>query len=194
MIPLDSISPNDFVVHFSQEGLKNHQGKSCHLADLKTLFIDDRVCSILIKENPLVYSVSSVQPAQGEGQLHYGHGILYPGKVGDEYFFTRGHYHACRSAAEVYIILSGTGAMLLEDEQTQKSHLLPLSRNTIIYVPAYTAHRTINTGDIPLSYLGIYPANAGHDYAPIAEKNFRKALIDVNGKPTLVERNSYSSK
>ena len=31
----------------------------------------------------------------------------------------------------------------------------------------------MNTGNVPLTYLGVYPAKAGHDYAAIAGRNFR---------------------
>ena len=65
-----------------------------------------------------------------------------------------------------------------------------LAENIVVYVPGHTAHRTINTGSEPLKYLGIYPAAAGHDYAPIAEKNFKMMLIMKDGQPTLVERDN----
>ena len=46
---------------------------------------------------------------------------------------------------------------------------MPLTPESAVYVPGHTAHRTINTGDMPLTYLGIYPARAGHDYGVIAD-------------------------
>ncbi len=82
--------------------------------------------------------------------------------------------------------------MLLEDEQGE-SRLLPLKANAIVYVPGHTAHRTINTGTAPLSYLGVYPAAAGHDYAAIARKNFRQLVIERNGAPKMVPRADFTS-
>ena len=38
----------------------------------------------------------------------------YPGKVGDEYFMTKGHFHTILETCEVYYTLSGQGAMLME--------------------------------------------------------------------------------
>ncbi|MFZ1397000.1 MAG: glucose-6-phosphate isomerase family protein [Candidatus Promineifilaceae bacterium] len=147
--------------------------------------------TLAAQDDPLVYSVSSVAPAEGDGQLHYGLGKIMPGKVGQEYFMTRGHYHEWREAAEIYIGLSGTGYMLLETEDSDDGQLIPLLPNSIVYVPGYTAHRTINTGDIPLTYLGIYPAKAGHDYGSLAQSNFRHVVVEVNGKPTLLRRTDY---
>ncbi len=105
---------------------------------------------------------------------------------------TKGHLHAWRPAAEFYFGLSGDGVMLLEDERTGESRLLPLRPHHAVYVPGHTAHRTINTGPAPLTYLGIYPAKAGHDYSAIARKNFRCLVIERDGQPALIERDSIS--
>jgi hypothetical protein len=66
--------------------------------------------SALAAGNPLRSTASQVSnPAAGEGDLHYGIGCLMPGKIGDEYFLTRGHLHAQRPAAEFYFGLNGEG-------------------------------------------------------------------------------------
>ncbi len=114
--------------------------------------------------------------------------MIMPGRIGAEYYLTKGHFHAWRPAAELYIGLRGEGVMLLEDEATGESKLVPLIPNSAVYVPGFTAHRTINTGKVPLTYLGVYPAQAGHDYGLIAERNFRKVVLAVDGKPTLRDR------
>jgi glucose-6-phosphate isomerase len=160
-----------------------------HLDDLAGKFIDDLAYQQVIQNsNPVIYTVSSVEPAQGDGQLHYGIGKLMPGKIGCEYYFTFGHFHAHRPAAEAYIGLSGEGLMLLQHEASEESQLQPLQPNTVVYVPGYTAHRTINTGDQPLIYLGIYPAQAGHDYGNIARQNFKNVIIEVDGQPVMMGR------
>ena len=82
--------------------------------------------------------------------------------------------------------------MLLVDVLTGESRLVPLVADSIVYVPGHTAHRTINTGDTPLTYIGIYPAAAGHDYGSIAVQNFRKVVAAVDGKPTLLDRADYA--
>jgi glucose-6-phosphate isomerase len=144
-------------------------------------------------DNPVLYEVTAIEPATGDGQLHYGIGILHPGKIGDEYYLTKGHYHSYRPAAEVYIGLAGEGVMLLEDEATGESRMVPLRKNTAVYVPGHTAHRTMNTGDEPLVYLGIYPSNAGHDYGAIADKNFRMCVVERDGAPAMIARKPHPS-
>lgn len=164
-----------------------------HLADLRGCFADASAYdAALCAGNPLIYSVASVEPGRGEGDLHYGIGRLMPGRIGDEYFLTKGHLHAWRPAAEFYFGLTGEGAMLLEDEASGASRLVPLPPHAAVYVPGHTAHRTINTGSVPLTYLGIYSARAGHDYAAIAERNFRNVVLERPGGPTLVDRKSLS--
>ncbi len=189
--PLLDIRPEDLAVAFdpATAHLGDRPTVRRHLADLRESFADRAACDVVLaNENPLLYEVTAVDPAGGDGQLHYGLGILYPGRVGDEYYLTKGHYHSHRPAAEVYVGLRGEGGMLLEDEATGESRFVSLRRNTIVYVPGHTAHRTVNTGTEPLAYLGIYPANAGHDYGGIAERNFRKIVVEREGKPTVVDR------
>lgn len=163
-----------------------------YLRDLRGSFADAAAFDAMAaKENPLLYTVSSVEAANGDGQLHYGLGVLMPGKVGREYYLTKGHLHAWRDAAEVYIGLRGSGCMLLEDESSGESRLLSLNADEIVYVPGHTAHRTINTGREPLVYLGVYPSAAGHDYGAIAERNFRQVVVDCDGSPTMLDRAEF---
>jgi len=162
------------------------------LSDLSGYFADEDAYRRCLQDgNPVLYRVYSLEQWTGEGDLAYGFGVLMPGKVGREYFFTKGHYHAWRPAAEVYIGLSGSGFMLLEDETTHESRLLSLTVNSVVYVPGCTAHRTINVGSTPLTYIGVYPARAGHDYGSIERDNFRKVLIELNGEPHLMDRSAY---
>ncbi|MBE2212844.1 MAG: cupin domain-containing protein [Opitutaceae bacterium] len=159
------------------------------LADLRGCFADRGAFdAALALDNPVVYRVGSVAPAEGEGDLHYGVGCVMPGRIGDEYFLTKGHLHAWRPAAEFYFGLAGEGMMLLEDESDGASQMVPLRPGHAVYVPGRTAHRTVNTGLVPLTYLGVYPARAGHDYATIEHCNFRACVVERGGQPVLVPR------
>lgn len=163
------------------------------LSDLAGCFEDeDSFAKSLAKGNPLIYQVSSQEPGNGLGDMHFGIGMLMPGRIGDEYYLTKGHLHESREAAEVYICLSGTGAMLLEHEQTGDVQLVPMTSHSFVYVPGYTAHRTVNTGTEPLRYIGVYPANAGHDYQTIAKRGFRHRVVATTDGPQLLLRESHS--
>jgi glucose-6-phosphate isomerase, archaeal len=160
-----------------------------HLSELRGCFADAAAFeAALATADPLLYTVAAVEPARDDGALHYGIGRLMPGKIGDEYLMTKGHLHAWRPAAEFYFGLQGEGVMLLEDEGTGESRLIPLRPNGAVYVPGHTAHRTMNVGHAPLTYLGVYPAQAGHDYGAIARANFRCVVVERNGRPVMLER------
>jgi len=159
------------------------------LSDLEGVFLDEAAYEAACTEgDPLVYSVEAVEPGTGEGDLHYGVGLIQPGRIGREYFMTKGHLHEWREASELYIGLRGRGIMLLEDEATGESRMLPLEPGMAVYVPGHTGHRTANVGDEPLSYIGVFPARAGHDYGAYAVRNFRFAIVDDGGHPTMIRR------
>ena len=162
------------------------------LSDMRGYYADaDAFAHALAHDDPRVYHVAAVEPDQGDGALHFGIGRIEPGRIGAEYFMTKGHLHAWRPAAEYYIGLHGSGVMLLEDEAGAQASMVPLEPHRAVYVPGFTAHRTINTGDEPLTYLGIYPARAGHDYGVIAARNFRHVIIERDGAPVMVAREEY---
>ena len=159
------------------------------LSDLQGSFADEQAYQrALALGDPVVYTVSGVEVPAEEGQLGYALGLIMPGKIGREYYLTKGHFHAWRPAAEVYIGLAGEGCMLLESEDGSQNQMLSLLPNQAVYVPGYIAHRTVNTGNVPLTYVGIYPAQAGHDYGAIARQNFRHVIVELDGKPGMIER------
>lgn len=143
---------------------------------------------VIARSDPVVYSVSSLELGHGAGDLHCGLGVIQPGRVGQEFFMTKGHLHQWREAAEVYIGLSGAGLMLLEHEHTHEASTLPFGANTIVYVPGFTAHRTVNVGTEPLKYIGVYPARAGHDYGAIRARNFAQVVFAAPDGYRVLER------
>jgi glucose-6-phosphate isomerase, archaeal len=166
-----------------------------HLSDMRGYFLDDAAFERMIEfeHDPILYTVSNLEHWSTPGDLHIGIGKIMPGRVGDEYFMTKGHLHQWRDAAEIYIGLSGTGMMMLEDERDGDSTVLPLAPNQVVYVPGHTAHRTINIGNAPLIYMGIFSATAGHDYGSIATENFRQVVVERNGVPVVLLRSALQS-
>jgi glucose-6-phosphate isomerase len=121
-----------------------------------------------------------------ETEVAYGTSITYPGKVGDEYFMTKGHFHERLESAEIYLCLSGKGLMLMESPEgdVQVEEFRP---GRSVYVPGRYAHRSINTSpDEPLITFFAFPGDAGHDYGTIETKGFRTVVVDRDGTPELV--------
>lgn len=119
------------------------------------------------------------------GGLFWGATVLQPGRVGDEYFMTHGHFHAIRDRAEFYATVQGRGAMLFmdEDRNTWSQWMEP---GTVHYIPGKIAHRVVNTGELPLVFLASWPSDAGHDYARIRSSGFSKRMVERDGKPCLI--------
>lgn len=150
------------------------------LGDLKGIYLDKGAVSQMDSEK-VVYEVlvHQVAPVK-EGGLLFGTTFLYPGKVGDEYFMTKGHYHLKRDRGEYYWGFAGQGLLLLMDEQ-RNARVEKVSRGSLHYVPGHTAHRLVNIGSEPLIVGACWPADAGHDYEAIAGKGFSVWVKEVNG-------------
>lgn len=162
------------------------------LSDLQGYFADETAYAQSLQQtDALLYRVTTVEPAQGEGALHHCISTILPGRVGREYYMTKGHYHAWRPAAEYYMGLRGTGIVLLEDERTGQAWANSLPPNGVVYIPGYAAHRTVNTGMEPLIFLCVYSANAGHDYGAIQARNFQQVVVDVAGEPVIMARTAF---
>lgn len=120
------------------------------------------------------------------GDFKFGTSIVFPGKVGDEYFMTKGHFHTPIDTGEVYYCLSGRGAMMMETPEGEVS-LIELRPGVAVYVPPRWAHRSINTGSERLVTFFAFRADAGHDYGTIEQKGFRKLVVERDGKPTMID-------
>ncbi len=163
-----------------------------HLSDLKGFFhYDDDVSTMLVSgKDPLIYEYYENSQPSTEGHLNFGVTIIYPGKIGKEYFLTRGHYHAKEGKGEVYYGLKGEGIMLLQTRRGE-SKWIQLTQGRVGYVPPFWAHRTVNTGKKKLYALFAYPSDSGHDYDVIKQKGFSKLVIEERGRPKIVDNPSF---
>jgi glucose-6-phosphate isomerase, archaeal len=159
------------------------------LSDLRGLFLDAADLERRIREenDPLCYENYAFNQNQADGDIFFGTTIIYPGRVGSEYHLTRGHFHSKRNHAETYQALSGQGLVLFEREDgtTCSAELTP---GKVTYIPPYWAHRSINTGDVPLVFLWTCPVEAGHDYAALGDRGMRQVVVERNGVPTIEDR------
>jgi glucose-6-phosphate isomerase, archaeal len=161
------------------------------LSDLKGLFSNQEAEAALMAENPVLYEVFLAFDAPPEhGQLGYSTTVIYPGKVGDEYFMTKGHYHARGECAELYTCLQGEGYLLMQtrEDEVKAIHMTP---GVAAYVPPYWGHRTMNVGKENFVFYACYPAEAGYDYGAIAEKGFASIVVERNGKAEVVANPRY---
>jgi glucose-6-phosphate isomerase len=175
------------VLYFSGNLLtgKDVESVTRTIRDLKGIFHDEDAYSAMAPD-AVVYEVKSFLPVpEGTpGGLYFGVTSLYPGKVGNEYFMTKGHFHACIDRAEYYWGLEGEGMLILMDEQRNvwAERMFP---GSLHYISGHVAHRVANIGSRILSFAACWSSDAGHNYAEIAENGFARRLICKNGFPDL---------
>ena len=161
--------------HFTAENIIT---KITHSSDLVGVFHDVVAWQTLPPET-VIYQVEMLPSAQGEGELFVGTTHLNPGRVGDEFYMTRGHFHNRREQGEVYMGLRGSGLLLLQNEHGE-ARLEQVSPGSVHIIPGFTAHRLINIGTEVLSALAVWPTIAGHDYAALAQ-GFAVRVVDQDG-------------
>lgn len=186
--------PFSTVMHLP-EGLltPHHNHLTRRLSALAGLFEDRVAFDVLCASgDPLVYQVYEIKAPETAGELQHGVTIIHPGKVGREYFFTKGHFHAVVETAEIYMTLRGHGYMMMETPEGEwaAEELYP---NAVLYIPPRWAHRSVNVGSEDLVMFFTYPGNAGHDYATIEQKGFRKLMVEQSGVPHIVDNPRWHS-
>lgn len=158
-----------------------------YLSQMKDMFFDSAAAEEILKTgDPLIYEFYELGCPERAGDLLFGTTVLYPGKVGSEYFMTKGHFHTQLETAEVYYTLDGEGYMVMENPEGDTMEL-PLSKGQAVYVPRRYAHRTVNTGDKPLILFFTFAADAGHDYGTIETKGYHKMLVEQDGKTAVID-------
>ncbi len=164
------------------------------LADLEGLYEDEAAFRALRRElgDAMTYEVTDFKPSADPGDMIFGVTRMRPGKVGREYFLTRGHIHAKGNRPEMYYGESGRGVMLLESPQGE-IRTVEIGSRTLCYVPPYWIHRSVNVGDDDLVMTFAYPADSGQDYAIIEEAGGmrRRIVDDGSGGWTLIDNSSY---
>jgi glucose-6-phosphate isomerase len=155
------------------------------IGDLGGVFADEAARAAM-DGGRLVYEVELYlpEPEGTLGGLFWGTTRIAPGRVGDEYFMTKGHFHRQRDRAEYYRGVSGEGVLILMDEQ-RRWRAERMRPGSLHYIPGFTAHRVANTGEDDLLFEACWPADAGHDYATIADHGFSVRLLCRDGKPVL---------
>jgi glucose-6-phosphate isomerase len=146
----------------------------------------------LAEEDSLLYEVYEIKRPEIEGEILHGISIVHPGKVGQEYCMTKGHFHTVLETAEIYYTLKGRGYMVMETPEGEWA-VEELAAGRVLYVPPRWAHRSINVlEDEDLVMFFAYPGNAGHDYGTIETQGFRKLVVDKGSGPEIVDNPRWS--
>ena len=123
--------------------------------------------------------------AESEGHIKLALTVMPPGKVGNEFFMTKGHFHQDDKAGEVYVGIKGQGMVIMQTK-CGRTNELPIGPGAVVYIPPGWAHRTINTGNEEFIMMAIFPETSGHDYGSIQDKGFIKRVIEQDGQVQVV--------
>ena len=164
------------------------ESRRVRLSDMAEVFADEKAHTAAREKNDaLVYDVYRTDPHDQprESALCYSTTIVHDGRIGDEYYMTRGHTHTHQDSPEIYLTIAGNGMMLLQTEDCQVQ-ALAMEPGTVLYVPGATAHRIVNTGDEPLVTFAVYPALAGVNHEKVQPRRFKRIIMVTADGPDLV--------
>ncbi len=181
------IQPFTFHVNFAENVLSEPDVRNVRRASaMRGYYQDTAALEKIIREeaDPLHYETFEKHVPEEYGHLLVCVSKIQPGLVGEEFFMTKGHYHTRINTGEIYFCLQGQGLILMKtpagEFNTQR-----MERGAVVYVPPYWAHRSVNTGDEPLTMFCVWPGDAGHNYGDIEKEGFPKRVFQRDGREVL---------
>lgn len=189
------VSPARLVVRVDDGGMDGATGRyEKRLSELTGLYLDAAAHAAACTRDgdPVVYMVEDFRPSSSAGDMIFGVTRMLAGKIGSEFYLTRGHIHALADRPEIYHGQAGRGLMLMESPEGE-TRVIEIGPNAVCYVPPYWIHRSINVGAEDLVMAFSYPADAGQDYGIISRSNGmrKRVLDDGKGGWTLVDNADY---
>ena len=186
MDPADLMRPFSAEIDLIDGVMQDPDGHLVRIASEMTGYYQDSgaLQKLIDQGDPVHYEVFEKTVPQEYGHVLFCISKLQPGRVGDECFMTKGHYHTIAGTAEVYWCVRGQGYMMMKTADGQ-CVLERMNRNRVVYVPPHWAHRSINTGDEPLVSFCAYPGDAGHNYGDIATEGFPKRVFLRDGQEVI---------
>lgn len=138
--------------------------------------------------------------------------VWEPGKVGEEYIKTYGHYHV-GELDETYWVIFGEGVVLVQkrvvdesgnpkDDEIEEAYAVHVKSGDAIFIPAEWGHLVANVSktffvtadDSPVNFGDDDPVSLpGHaDYEAVKRmQGFCYYIVEKDGKPALVKNERY---
>jgi glucose-6-phosphate isomerase len=160
------------------------------LSALRELYQQPSLVDAYIAEHGDVDAYEVIEYRREGCDICFGTTIMAPGKIGSEYFLTRGHYHARPECGETYYTQSGEGLLLLHSRSGER-RAIEMRPGICAFIPPEWAHRSVNTGTVPHVFVWNCMIDAGHDYAEIAGRGMRQLAVERDGRPKVVANPNY---
>ena len=148
------MNTNKTIESFNKHHDERYERK---LKDLHGIFKDREAYEKEIKKNPIIYELYTKNLSPIRNTLT----VIYPGKIGKEFYMTRGHIHKNKTP-EFYILLEGKGILLMQN--SEKVKVIKMKLGKIELIPKGYAHRIINNGNEKLKVLTIYREHNNPNY------------------------------
>ncbi len=112
--------------------------------------------------------------------LRYDLTVILPGKIGQEFIKTIGHFHPMKPTGhetypEYYEVLNGEALYLLQKNsrsgEVEEVKVIAAKKGDRIFIPPGYGHVTINPGDQPLIMSNLIENSFQSLYEPFAEKH-----------------------
>ncbi|MBS7653813.1 MAG: glucose-6-phosphate isomerase family protein [Candidatus Bathyarchaeia archaeon] len=157
------------------------------IKDMKGYFQNEEARSLMDPET-IVYRVyRKMHP-----EISYGITEIFPGKVGCEYFMTKGHFHKRIEAPGIYLCLKGLGIAILQHENEAYPTLIaPFEKGTIALMAPFYAHRVINIGEENLIFIGFSATDSGFMYGPLERKGFKFLIVERENQVSFLINPNY---
>ncbi len=122
--------------------------------------------------------------------------VLNPGKNGDEYNKTYGHFHKWQGV-ETYTCLYGQGVLIMqrndENGEAKEFKVVTLHPGKQVEVPAGYGHTLVNIGKEYFVALDNTPINVEHNYEPVkAKQGFAYYVVEKKGEIAFEYNRNYS--
>jgi glucose-6-phosphate isomerase len=157
-------------------------GYEKYFRELNGLYVDQATFQRMAETGgqEMVYRVDEARFSEKGCDLITGLSALKSGKVGSEFFMTRGHLHRRADRPETYFCLAGHGVLLMEDlgGQAKAAEMRP---GSLVYVPPFWVHRSVNVGGDIFATLFSYPADAGQDFEIVKQAGGFSQLVVESG-------------
>ena len=162
------------------------------LSEFRSIYRDQKAFEALLETagDLVTYKVEEYRAENSD--IFFGTTTMMPGRVGDEYFMTRGHYHARRDRGEIYYTQSGHGILVLHSRDGQTRNVV-MKPGVCAFIPPDWAHRSVNTGKTPLVFTWCCSQDAGHDYDEIATKGMRSLVTAENDTAICIPNPKFTS-
>ncbi|MBV8565109.1 MAG: glucose-6-phosphate isomerase [Methylobacteriaceae bacterium] len=160
------------------------------VSELRGIYRDAAALDDFVSCNGDVVAYEVIDYRKPESDLAFGTTIMSPGKIGDEYFMTRGHFHVRRDCVELYYTQVGHGTLLLESRDGEV-RTVDMKPGVCAFIPPDWAHRSVNTGAGKLIFVWVCAADAGHEYGGILERGMRRFVVERDGRAELVPHPKY---